>query len=1288
MKHFITVFFLFLGLSGAFAQLSTDYKIENVTELGYIYETYVDGSDIYYFGITADTNNIQFSFRKIDTLGNVVWSTSDHSNTLGAATDGGDPLYDLFSVDKIIDDGSGFLYAVANTSVFSTEGILMKVSKATGEVIYSSWVPNDKNYNPFVLNNDSLALMNYEQGGLKVNYYNKHSGNYLGNTTLFNPNTGSAFYIHGIQKDTLDNLYLADVDTIRKLNAITNQEIWKSPISQVEVRYIRHILLSSTENSLYAFGITDDIPTKTFIAKLDRVTGAEIWSTSFLLPFNWSLTLNPKAIKGVEYGNKIAGVFQNHSDNTFMVLVDSQNGSTIWSSQNDHVKNLENIQVADTKLLLLGDSGYTDGRLRVVSIDLNMGASLDTFIEPPVDFYSNTVGAVVRREMIGAVPLSNKIILIGNGQLNSNKTYEFYAEVSSDDLSLIQHKPLGGNYQLHSDTKLMASFPNGNVIKATEVGRYVNFELTDPYGQPIWEKDYGIIDDSYITSFESSQLDYLDVIGDTVFIVKVRNRSIYEYSSENGDDWVVEDLLFFFSINGELLNVLNLGTDIEVDNIDVDWMYDATNDHYIILFHTAYFVENDGTLIHTLGISSTNDPAFVGSKRLHDINEEMFLYVDNDRTRMVEKFSSSVQSPTATSVAFFSVGALQYVNAVNDSILLACFRNTNTPYSINWAKIEKASGNVLSTNTSFKNGSPYKWLKTPNPNIVLAIHTNANRDSLFYTRYNFETEEILSSILIRASPNNERIYLNDIVLNKNEDRIFLAGYEFSNLFETKILIIATDIFGNKLLEVVDDGAFPGRYNQATKLMTHPLTGDVWAGGMYNHPTLKKTAFVSRFDGNYLNVPINGSVFFDENANGIKDSLEINVPVGEVVMDGTFTLYLNQNGLFEPYATNGWTSFSYQLPSDWELTTDGILQFHPTFSNQPIQFGVIPLNIVDSISTSIAATTTVCNNTSQFTILINNEGTTFQTPELTFKHKGDSIHSPSIMPENSTDSTMTWILSPMAPGSNQVITVSVEMPGADFLGDTLRHTATVFYTPTGQSTIDSSLYTYEHILLCSYDPNDKQVDPQGSYFNDTSFVYTIRFQNTGNYPAQHVVITDTLSNNLDLSTFDFLMASHPVSEVIRDGNVVNFKFYYIYLPDSLSNEPESHGFVQFRINSKAGLAEGATIENTAHIYFDENPAIVTNTTENTYSIFTSTKYFTEKEYDYKIFPNPTNGILTIQQTLTHPKFTTWSLINITGEVIDEGALGDTVGNIDFNHLQNGVYFLKINNSEIHRIILLK
>ena len=69
------------------------------------------------------------------------------------------------------------------------------------------------------------------------------------------------------------------------------------------------------------------------------------------------------------------------------------------------------------------------------------------------------------------------------------------------------------------------------------------------------------------------------------------------------------------------------------------------------------------------------------------------------------------------------------------------------------------------------------------------------------------------------------------------------------------------------------------------------------------------------------------------------------------------------------------------------------------------------------------------------------------------------------------------------------------------------------------------------------------------------------------------------------------------QVYNDG-LVKFNFPHINLPDSNSNEAASHGYVQYKIRAKDSLAIGSTIENTANIFFDFNPPIITNTTNNT------------------------------------------------------------------------------------------
>src|SRR5690606_19000320 len=116
--------------------------------------------------------------------------------------------------------------------------------------------------------------------------------------------------------------------------------------------------------------------------------------------------------------------------------------------------------------------------------------------------------------------------------------------------------------------------------------------------------------------------------------------------------------------------------------------------------------------------------------------------------------------------------------------------------------------------------------------------------------------------------------------------------------------------------------------------------------------------------------------------------------------------------------------------------------------------------------------------------------------------------------------------------------------------------------------------------------------------DQDIIYKVRFQNTGTYHAKNVVVVDTISDKLDMSTFKLLSADPFMPEVSwSEGNKLTFTFSDIYLPDSNTNEPASHGDFVYSIRPKTTINYNDTILNTAHIYFDFSQAVVTNTTMN-------------------------------------------------------------------------------------------
>ena len=98
-------------------------------------------------------------------------------------------------------------------------------------------------------------------------------------------------------------------------------------------------------------------------------------------------------------------------------------------------------------------------------------------------------------------------------------------------------------------------------------------------------------------------------------------------------------------------------------------------------------------------------------------------------------------------------------------------------------------------------------------------------------------------------------------------------------------------------------------------------------------------------------------------------------------------------------------------------------------------------------------------------------------------------------------------------------------------------------------------------------------------------FIIRFQNTGTFQADNVRIRDTLSNYFDLGSFRVVSASHPMRFEMTGNGITDFIFENIFLPDSFSNEPNSHGFVKYAIKALPELQLEDAIANTASIYFD-------------------------------------------------------------------------------------------------------
>ncbi len=206
------------------------------------------------------------------------------------------------------------------------------------------------------------------------------------------------------------------------------------------------------------------------------------------------------------------------------------------------------------------------------------------------------------------------------------------------------------------------------------------------------------------------------------------------------------------------------------------------------------------------------------------------------------------------------------------------------------------------------------------------------------------------------------------------------------------------------------------------------------------------------------------------------------------------------------------------------------------------------------------------------------------------------------------------------------------PNPALIGNTLFATATVT-NPVTEPYLANNTTAHTQLIVGAVDPNAKAVWPARDVNNtfltdvDSVLTYTIFFQNTGTASAINIVVTDTLSSLLDLSTLQIQGASHPMTWSLEGAGVLKFTFNNIMLPDSNANEPLSHGYVTYTVRPLNNLMLQTVIPNTANIYFDFNPPVITNTITSLIDISVNVKDAISNSC-VSLVPNPATDFVTV------------------------------------------------------------
>lgn len=309
--------------------------------------------------------------------------------------------------------------------------------------------------------------------------------------------------------------------------------------------------------------------------------------------------------------------------------------------------------------------------------------------------------------------------------------------------------------------------------------------------------------------------------------------------------------------------------------------------------------------------------------------------------------------------------------------------------------------------------------------------------------------------------------------------------------------------------------------------------------------------------------------------------------------------------------------------------------------------------------------------SKYKIVIKNVGTTVVNADVDFNYnnlKFNYINSNVALNAQSTNS-LNYLINNLVPFQTKEIEITLQVktiPNVT-IGEVIQFTSSLNNVASDVNSIDNQ-FVLQQTIVGSYDPNDIQV-LEGSQIlisnSDEYLHYIIRFQNTGNSYAKRVIVSNVLSDKLDWNTMQLESYSHKNKVEITNGNNVNFIFDAIYLPSSTNDYNKSQGYISYKIKPKSNVVVGDVLSNNAEIYFDNNPAINTNTVNTEIVSMLAVDSQEYLENSIRIYPNPTNGLVKIDS-----KFDIKAI-----EVYN--ALGWLVSNsADLSNCTVGIYYIKV------------
>lgn len=316
-------------------------------------------------------------------------------------------------------------------------------------------------------------------------------------------------------------------------------------------------------------------------------------------------------------------------------------------------------------------------------------------------------------------------------------------------------------------------------------------------------------------------------------------------------------------------------------------------------------------------------------------------------------------------------------------------------------------------------------------------------------------------------------------------------------------------------------------------------------------------------------------------------------------------------------------------------------------------------------------------------------------KLVYKNKGNQILSGSVdfqyddtvldfvssttTPDTQNTGSLTYNFSNLLPFESRIVEITLNVNGPTEtppinIDDVLDYSSTISIDQTEQ-TPEDNIFDYSETVVGAFDPNDITC-LQGDIVPDTEIGeflhYMIRFENTGNAPAENVIVTSEINaSDFNINTLQVLDVSHEMNVRVNNG-ILEFIFENIQLAGG-----GGHGNILLKMRTRPDLTISDEVDAKADIYFDFNFPIETNVANTAFTVLSTNQF--DKKQNVSIYPNPSDREINIE---TLAPIQNIKIYDLHGRIVLSQNNSDSNLNLklDVSNLSKGMYLIKLETSE--------